>query len=203
MSSDCGGEEGIARLLAVHRPRVFGYLRSAVRDTADAEDMTQETMLRAWCARHGIRDHGAIATWLYRIATNVMVDRARSQARRPVIVDTTPLDDVTTGMWLEDGTRRAEQREMSACVDELVAALSDPQRAALLLHDALGLSNPEIAEMLGCSVAAVKIRLHRARARVGDLVADRCTVGPDDRGIVVCEPRSRLAEERVTGCGLA
>jgi RNA polymerase sigma-70 factor (ECF subfamily) len=77
---------------------------------------------------------------------------------------------------------------MRSCIQSLAADLTEAQRAASLLHDGYGLTNPEIARVLGCSVAAVKIRLHRARGHMARLVEQGCTVAQDARGVLVCEP---------------
>ncbi len=79
---------------------------------------------------------------------------------------------------------------MSACVQDYLAELSDSYRAVILLHDAEGLTNPEIAEMLGVSVATVKIRLHRARAKLRAALARACSFSTDERGVLVCDPKS-------------
>ena len=60
----------------------------------------------------------------------------------------------------------------------------------ILLHDVEGLTNPEIAELLGASVPAVKIRLHRARNRLRDALAGACSFSTDERGVLVCDPKS-------------
>ena len=83
-----------------------------------------------------------------------------------------------------------EQSEMSECVQGYLAALPDDYRVAILLHDAHGLSNPEIAELLGCSLATAKIRVHRARARLRETLATACSFEIDQRGVLVCDPVS-------------
>jgi RNA polymerase sigma-70 factor (ECF subfamily) len=82
-----------------------------------------------------------------------------------------------------------EQGEMSACVQRYIEELPDSQRAVILLHDLEGMTNPEIAEMLGCSVGAVKIRLHRARAKLKSALQSACAFSTDQRGVFVCEPK--------------
>ena len=83
-----------------------------------------------------------------------------------------------------------EQSEMSACVQKYMAGLPDSYRAVILLHDAEGLTNPEIAEMLGISLATVKIRIHRAREKLRVALGQACSFSADERGVVVCEPKS-------------
>jgi RNA polymerase sigma-70 factor (ECF subfamily) len=69
-----------------------------------------------------------------------------------------------------------------------MAGLPDDYRQVLELHDEQGLTNPEIAEKLGISLAAVKIRLHRARARLRVCFEESCEIGPDEEGASSCEP---------------
>lgn len=68
------------------------------------------------------------------------------------------------------------------------AGLPADYREVLELHDEQGLTNPEIAEKLGVSLATVKIRLHRARARLRSCFKESCEIGPDEEGSTSCEP---------------
>ena len=181
-------EDGEAEaLLARERPRLHRYLTAMTRNAAEADDLTQETLMRAWRGLPYLREPQAARAWLYRIATNVMVERARADQRRIITLGG---DTVSVGVPASDegAAIQLEQADMSACVNDLTDRLSDAQRAVLLLHDGHGLSNPQIAELLGCSLPAVKIRLHRARARLTRMVEVHCEIGNDERGVVICEP---------------
>ena len=178
------------------RAQVQRHLLAMVRDKALAEDLTQDTYARALERIDQLRDPQAALAWLYRIATTVALDRLRQ--RRP---STMPLDTVApVGDEAEQAAGRErppsllegalESSEMSACVQGYLAALPDDYRIALLLHDAHGLSNPEIAELLGCSLATAKIRVHRARARLRETLNSACSFEIDQRGVLVCEPRA-------------
>jgi RNA polymerase sigma-70 factor (ECF subfamily) len=79
---------------------------------------------------------------------------------------------------------------MSECVQDYLVRLPDDYRVAIFLHDVYGLSNPEIARLLGCSLATAKIRVHRARRRLREALASACAFELDERGVLVCEPRS-------------
>jgi RNA polymerase sigma-70 factor (ECF subfamily) len=179
-------------LSAAHRGALFRYIRSIVRDPAIAEDLTQETLLRAHRKLVDLEDPSKLSAWLYRIATNLCRDRFRrttsrgrtesldqieeSSADRAALADSAPrLDKVI------------EQSEMSACVQEYLANLADPYRAVILLHDVEGLTNPEIALMLGVSLPTVKIRIHRAREKLRDALALGCSFSADERGVTICE----------------
>lgn len=181
--------------LASHREAIRRYVLGIVRDSAVAEDLTQETLLRAHRKLETLEDPSRLVSWLYRIATNLCRDRFRqaSYRHRPDSLDTAaagedeagPPEPVDPGPRLD---KAIEQDEMSACVQDYLADLSDPYRAVILLHDTEGLTNPEIAELLGVSLATVKIRLHRAREKLRAALNEGCSFSTDERGVVVCEP---------------
>ena len=78
---------------------------------------------------------------------------------------------------------------MGSCVRQYIEDLPDSYRAVILLHDLEGLTNPEIADLLGISLATAKIRLHRARNRLREALGDGCSFSRDDRDVLVCERR--------------
>ncbi len=190
-------DAGIAEELAAHREAIARYVRGIVRDATVAEDLAQETLLRAHQKIATLDDPARLTAWLYRIATNLCYDRFRRTSERK---QSRSLEDETAGdpadgrlAVLTDAGPRLdkvmEQQEMSACVQRYLADLPDSYRAAILLHDAIGMTNPEIAEMLGVSVATVKIRVHRARGKLGAVLRDACSFSADERGVLVCDPK--------------
>lgn len=184
-----------AAQLAEFRSRVYRHLLAMTRDPALADDLTQETFLRAVPRAGQLRSPDATIGWLYRIATNVMVDHARRARTAGLPADTGRLAEAGAAGLLGQSPApspqaAAERSEMSACIDRHLAALPDDYRVALLLHDGHGLTNPQIAAQLQCSVASVKIRVHRARTRLRAALTDACDFGADDRGELACEQRS-------------
>jgi RNA polymerase sigma-70 factor (ECF subfamily) len=183
--------------LARYRDPIYRYVLSMVPDAAEAEDLTQEAFLRAHAKRSTLDDPGRLAPWLYRIATNICYDRFRqaSYRNRPRSLDTAPGGDTEAGRTeaLADSAPRLdkvmEQKEMSTCVQQYLVGLSDSYRAVILLHDIEGLTNPEIAEMLGASLSTIKIRLHRAREKLRAALSEGCLFTIDERGVFVCEPK--------------
>ena len=181
--------------LVPFRAQVQRHILVMVRDDSLAEELTQDTYARALERIDQLRDPQAALAWLYRIATTVALDRLRQ--RRP---STVPLDTVApAGAVVEQAAERdgppslleaaLESAEMSACVQGYLATLPDDYRVAILLHDAHGLSNPEIAELLDCSLATAKIRVHRARVRLRETLAAACSFEIDERGVLVCDPQ--------------
>jgi RNA polymerase sigma factor (sigma-70 family) len=118
-----------------HYDRIARYVASMVRDPVEAEELTQETFLRAHRRGDSLRDPGALLPWLYRIATHVCLDRLRQRSRRPPVAE---LDPDALPSAEPDATTpelRAVQDEMSECVQDHVVELSDGYRAVVLLHD--------------------------------------------------------------------
>jgi len=203
MADTATSNQFFTAILEQHRGPILRYVRRLNRDTAEAEDITQETFLRAYRNLAALQDPSKLTPWLYRIATNLSCDRFRQASTRP---STQSLEGAPESA---DGPSAAEvpdmntpkldevieQKQMSACVQQYLQSLSDSYRAAILLHDVEGLSNPEIAEMLGCSLATVKIRLHRARTRLKTALDRACQFSCDDRGVLICEPKPPASEQ--------
>lgn len=167
---------------AQFRPELVAYCYRMLGAALDAEDLVQETYLRAWRARAQYDESRAsLRTWLYRIATNVCLTALESRSRRPlpagfvspraadapfeVGVDVTWLQPIPDAM-LEQSDPVARAIDRSGLRLAFVAALqqlSAGQRGALILRDVLGFSASETAEILVLTVAAVNSSLQRAR----------------------------------------
>ncbi len=136
----------------------------------DAEDCVQETLLRGWREFSGLRDPTTSRSWLYSIATRVCLDALRSRRRRQTLFGPS-LDEVAPGTqpWVEpwpggpapSGPDQAD--DIRLIFVSLLHQLSPRARAALLLHDGVGMTTTEIATALGISTAAARSALQRAR----------------------------------------
>jgi RNA polymerase sigma-70 factor, ECF subfamily len=170
--------------------RIFRYIMSMVRDSAEAEDLTQETFLRAYRRRDTLRDEGAQTAWLYRIATHVSLDRLRQYARRAPSEDDTDLDQVEVAEPDAPSLQQViEQDEMSGCVQSYLNRLPDNYRAVILLHDMHELTAQEIAHLLGESLTNVKIRLHRARIKLRAALQAGCAFSYNESSTLTCESK--------------
>lgn len=180
---------------------IYNYLWRMTENQAHAEDLTQETFVRVHRGLSTFRGDSSLKTWLYRIASNVFLDHTRRASTKHDRV-TTALDE-TVGVdadWEDRESLQpdqlAAQSEMSACVQEHVEALSESYRTVLVMHDEEGLTSREIAEVLGCSEATAKIRLHRAREKLRASLNAGCDFTRDEQDVFICE---RKASDG--GCG--
>jgi RNA polymerase sigma-70 factor (ECF subfamily) len=191
MLSTQRAELSSASVFEEYYERIYRYVLGMVRDPAQAEDLTQETFLRAFRQRDSLRDAGALTAWLYRIATHVSLDRLRQRTRRAPRESDADLTEVDVAD--PDGPslqQEVEQEEMSACVQRYVADLPDSYRAVILLHDLHGLTALQIAETLELPLTTVKIRLVRARRRLQAALQAGCSFSHDERNVLVCESKA-------------
>ena len=173
-----------------YRAAVTRYIRYLVRDATEAEDLAQETFIRAHRQLDGLRDPGALESWLYQIATHVSIDRMRQRAKAGARQVKGPVEELPIADLARPSPLTViQQEEMSACVQRYVATLSDSYKAVLLLHDADGLTANEIGELLQLPLTTVKMRLHRARQQLQGTLKEACEFERDERGIFVCEPK--------------
>ncbi|GAB1362342.1 RNA polymerase sigma factor [Rhodobacter sp.] len=167
------GDRQAARMLADRLlPRVLGYAaRLLGGDRAEAEDVAQEAMLRLWRMAPGWRAGEAkVSTWLYRVVTNLCTDRRRAAGRREMAMG----DDLPDA---PDESPAAETQLVEAArlkaLDQALASLSDRQREAVVLRHIEGLSNPEIAGIMGIGVEAVESLTARGKRALASALAPR------------------------------
>ena len=188
LAMDPASEAGA--LFSTYHDRIYRYALSLVRDPSEAEDLTQDTFLRAYAHRDALRDPNAVRGWLYRIATRVCLDRLRQRVA-PVSLDGEEGARSADAVPSESPSALeiAEREETGACVQRCLDFLSDSYRAVILLHEAHSLTAPEIAELLGESVGTIKIRLHRARRKLQEIMQIGCAVSQSKNGVPCCEPK--------------
>ncbi|MBK8439258.1 MAG: RNA polymerase sigma factor [Rhodobacter sp.] len=175
------GDRLAARVLTERLvPRVLGYAsRILGGDRAEAEDVAQEAMLRLWRIAPDWRAGEAkVSTWLYRVVTNLCTDRLRSGSRRarPMGDDLPDAADEAPGAE----TRMLDDARLTA-LNAALGQLPDRQREAVVLRHIEGLSNPEIAEVLGVGVEAVESLTARGkRALSAALGGQRAALGYEE-----------------------
>jgi RNA polymerase sigma-70 factor, ECF subfamily len=175
---------------AAHRPDLLRHCYRMLGSFADAEDLVQDTLLRAWRARETYAADAPIEHWLMRIATNACLNAlARGQRRQLPQLDhgsadeKTPLEKLEATLWVTPAPDTAlfrspdealEAREAVAIAFvALLQRLPPRQRAVLLLKDVVGWPSEEIAAALELTVSSVSSALHRARATIAERPRDR------------------------------
>lgn len=175
-------------------PGIRRYLSRLV-GRADAEDLTQEVFARAHGALATRRGDSLVSTWLYRIATNAAIDRLRSASRREVPA-TAKVESVLEEEHevVSDGAAcepladsHVIRREMRDCILGLVDRLPPAHRAVILLGELRDSSDQEIADALGITLEAAKMRLHRARGELRRLLGASCDLYRDERNELACD----------------
>lgn len=157
-------------LVREHKQRIYTYICRLTNDSLDAEDLTQEVFVRAYQSFAAFRREAAVDTWLYRIATNLVIDRFRRAKRAPQLVsveeemEDDPHAELAAEARESDPQFTAQRGELQKKVRVAIGTLPPKLRAAVVLHDMEGLAYEEVAAALGCPVGTVKSRLFNARA---------------------------------------
>ena len=170
-----GGDAAALELLILrYQPRVYRYGVSMCRDPEDASDIAQETLMAMARSVNDFRGDASVGSWLFTIARRFCLRKRRrskfAPARQQSLEALGP-----EAAYLSDPTPTPEQEaatnEIAVALAAAIDALEPPQREVLVLRDVEGLSAPDVAQVLGLSVQAVKSRLHRARVAVRQRVA--------------------------------
>ncbi|UOX90779.1 sigma-70 family RNA polymerase sigma factor [Amycolatopsis sp. FBCC-B4732] len=161
-----GDRDALERFLRATQPHVWRFV-AALSDTQSADDLTQETYLRALGGLGRFRAESSARTWLLSIARRVVADHIRAVRARPR--PATPAD------WQADAGRGAEGTafEERVLLDHLVAALEPDRRDAFLLTQTLGLSYVDAAEVVGCPVGTIRSRVARARDDLAEAMREK------------------------------
>ena len=169
------------QLVRSHGGRMLAVARRLLSSEEDARDAVQEAFLNAFRNIDRFEGQALLSTWLHRIIVNVSLMKLRSRKRKPEesLDHLLPAfkDDGHFAERFESGTEPADQRlareEEQAAVRAAIDELPDHYRTILLLRDIEGISTQEVAEQLGVSPNAVKLRLHRARQALRTLLAPK------------------------------
>jgi len=161
-------------------PKIFRYLTNIVGGN-EAEDLTQEVFVKVSRVLENFRGECKLSTWLYRIATNVAIDRMRTSSFQ-LDTDLGALDIsddiedklVWTGEEIPSVEQSLMQREMVQCFMDYVIDLPANYRTIVALSEIEEFTNIEIAEILGLSLDVVKVRLHRGKAKLIQELKNHC-----------------------------
>ncbi len=155
-----GDTERFAILVDRYQDEFARYAKYMTGSEDDAADVIQESLVRAYRSLRRCKDRANFKGWLFRIVTNQCKTHLARRRRRPVAPLSEEAADVASA---EDPSADAEAAEVRGKVHQAMQALPTDQREALVLKYVEGLSLPEMAEILSASVAALKMRLLRAR----------------------------------------
>ena len=163
--AQAGDRLAFEELVRIHADRLYGVVLRLCATPHEAEEVTQETFIRAWRAIARFDGRSQLFTWLYRIGVNEAKRRLErgEGALRTVSLEESPGDPPDLS---EAPEAHAERDALRAALERAVRALPLAYRAPLVLRDIEGLTTGEAAQILGISEAALKSRLHRARALV-------------------------------------
>ena len=187
--AQAGDERAFRRLVEPYRHALEVHCYRMLGSTQDAEDLAQETLLRAWRALERFEPRVRFQTWLYRIATNACLDELERRPRRPEPIDPFPdrPSDETASPTYDPAARYAIREGMELALLRAIQELPGRQRAVLIFRDVLGWTAPEVAELLESTVASVNSALQRARAKIEQELPEDMTpakVDPTERELL-------------------
>ena len=163
---------GFKESLLAAMPAVRGFARTFERNGPRADDLVQETMVKAWANREKFQPGTNVKAWLFTILRNAYISQVRKRRR-----EVEDADGALTGSLSEAGRQQGHMALLD--LRAALAELPDDQREALLLVGASGFSYDEAGEIVGVAAGTIKSRVSRARARLAELMGETGGAGPD------------------------
>jgi RNA polymerase sigma-70 factor, ECF subfamily len=169
-----GEESAFEALFHLHKQRVYSLCLRMIKNTAEAEELTQDAFLQVFRKIHTFRGESAFSTWLHRLSVNIVLMRMRKKT-----VTVTSLEDSPAGDEFDEQRKEygAPDMELAGSIDRVhleraIAQLPPGYKQAFVLHDVHGYEHHEIAAMLGSSIGNSKSQLHKARVRLRKLLRE-------------------------------
>jgi RNA polymerase sigma-70 factor (ECF subfamily) len=162
-----GDTDAFVELVDKYKDKIFRYCFKMLKDHQEAEDLTQETFIRVYNNLDRYSNEYKFSTWIYKIATNLCIDRLRKQRLNTVSIDQPISEDEDLTISLPDWTNNPENlhitKDLEDRVSETIMELPDKYRAAIVLRHLQQLSYEEISAVLELPVNTVKTRIYRGR----------------------------------------
>lgn len=166
-----GDREAFGHLYTIHERAVFRYAFHLMGNREDADDVKQETFLRAYQAIEGYRNEASFRTWLFRICSNLCRDRIKSWERRNVAYHADFSSEIEQYESPDESPHRIVERAQTLqIIMNALQHLPVAQRELIVLHEIEGLDYIDIGTILGCNRVSVKLRVFRARRMLQERV---------------------------------
>ena len=173
-----GDFEAYDQLIRRYQERVYGLTYHMTSNHEDANDLTQETFIKAFRSLDTFKGDSSFYTWIYRIAVNKTLNFFK-QRKNKVHMSLNDLDfnaehnpDLVALISEKTPSRALKLNELQEKLNEAMLKLSEDHRAVVVMHDVQGLSHEEIANVVGCNVGTVRSRLFYARQQLQGFLAD-------------------------------
>lgn len=197
-----GDKEAFGLLAEEHRETLLRLCFKMTGSREEAEDLVQETLLRAYTHIAEFELRASLSTWLHRIAANACMDHQRSrkpwdlEKRWQFFHENGELVQQLEQQLFVSPERMAEVKEVAAtCINCITMSLPAKQRAAIVFCDQLGMPRDEAAKAIGASVASVKTELHRARKKMNDVFESHCALVDKNNDCNACSVAGKLRHE--------
>lgn len=157
-------EQTYESAVQMHKDRVYQYARMMLRSEGEAQDVTQETLIRLWGHRDRV-DFERVRAWLLRTARNLCIDLIRKRQVRAEVEDGDAVVNEQPSVQF-GALQQVHAGELGKLLGEALASLTPKDRAVVVLREVQGLPYDEIAQTLEIPIGTLKARLHRARERL-------------------------------------
>ena len=166
-----GNVEAFEKIYRRHHQKVYLLCLRMVRNTSQAEDLTQEVFIQLFRKIHTFRNDSLFSTWLHRLTVNHVL----MHFRKPIVKAERTTDDGETPIQTTKGTENPRRMALidRIALNEAIAQLAPGYRMVLILHDVEGYEHEQIGKMLGCAVGTSKSQLHKARLKLRKLLTGR------------------------------
>lgn len=182
-----GDKQAFGLLVSKYQRKLIRLLSRLIRDSAEVEDVAQESFIKAYRALPSFRGESAFYTWLYRIGINTAKNYLVSQGRRAPTTTEFDSEDAETfeeGDQLRDintPERLMMSKQIGETVDAALADLPEELRTAIVLRELEGMSYEEIASVMDCPIGTVRSRIFRARESIAERLRPLLDTAPDQR----------------------